>query len=113
MKKNDNFYLLHIRDSIELIRKYTSTISKKDFLNDTLIQDGVIRQLEIIGEASTKISEKTRTEMTNVPWKDVIGMRNILIHQYFGVDLDSVWYTVKNDLSAMHFEVSNFIDNSS
>ncbi|MES0490052.1 MAG: DUF86 domain-containing protein [Leptospirales bacterium] len=101
MKKNDDFYLFHIRESINLIAKYTENIEISEFIQDSKTHDAVIRQLEIIGEASSKLSSKTRERMAGIPWKDVIGMRNILIHHYFGVDLESVWETVQNDLHVM------------
>jgi len=110
MKNDDSLYLYHIRDSIKLIKEYTSKVEKSEFLNNSMMQDAVIRQLEIIGEASNKVSENTKSKLNIIPWKDIIGMRNILIHQYFGVDIESVWSTIQNDIEPMLNAIITFID---
>lgn len=69
-----------------------------------MIQDGVIRQLEIIGEATRQISPKTREDHGHIPWKDMAGMRDKLIHDYFGVDVEQVWFTVQNDIPFLQAE---------
>jgi uncharacterized protein with HEPN domain len=99
--KDDEVYLLHIRKSIRKIRKYTTSIDRDAFLKNDLVQDAVIRQLEIIGEASKRVSERSREKYPGIPWKDISGMRDKLIHHYFGVDLDAVWLTVENDLQVL------------
>ena len=66
-----------------------------------LLQDGVIRQLEIIGEAARHISGELRAKYADVPWQDIIGMRNKLIHDYLGVDIELVWITASEDLPAL------------
>ena len=98
MKRNDRVYLTHILEAISKIDRYTKNLDYAAFLTDDLVQDGVIRQLEIIGEASKKLSAATRTLAPDLPWKDIAGMRDVLIHQYFGVDLTAVWDTVQQDL---------------
>ena len=95
--KEDRIYLLHIRDSAERIFKYTAA-GKEVFLAETMIQDAVVRNLEIIGEAVKRISEKTRNSHPDVPWKQIAGMRDKMIHEYFGVDLELIWRVVEKDL---------------
>lgn len=95
--KGDRVYLLHIRDSIDRIRGYTSA-GKDDFLRDPKTQDAVIRNLEIIGEAAKRLSDKVRRQDAEVPWKQISGMRDKLIHDYFGVSLELVWDTVEGEL---------------
>ena len=73
-------------------------MSNEEFLQNHLVQDAVMRQLEIIGEASNKISDEFQGKNKQVPWKDITGMRNKLIHDYMGVDLDAVWDTVVKDI---------------
>ena len=107
--KNDNFYVLHIHDSIKLINEYIKGYDKESFIIDNKTHDAVIRQLEIIGEASNKLSDKSQNIMLEIPWKDVIGMRNILIHNYFGVDLEAVWETAINDLPKMQPVIEKFL----
>lgn len=86
--------LLSARRAIE----YVSTKEKKEFLQDQQCQDAVIRRLEIVGEAARRVSEPTRLFLSKLPWTSLIGMRNLLIHEYDGVDLEIVWETVQRDL---------------
>jgi uncharacterized protein with HEPN domain len=101
MKKDDTVYIKHILDAIHRVEEYTQNIEYKDFIENHLIQDGVIRQIEIIGEAVKRLSNEIREKYTDVPWKDIVGMRNKLIHNYFGVDVDAVWETVKKDIPVL------------
>jgi uncharacterized protein with HEPN domain len=95
----DQNFIRHILGAIERIESYTLDLSEPDFMNDFMVQDAVIRNLEIIGEASKKISQPVKEKSKEIPWKQISGMRDKLIHNYFGVDLISVWSVVKNDLS--------------
>jgi len=94
---DDRPYLLHIRDAIDRIRSYTHQ-GKDAFLTSSLLQDAVIRNLEIIGEAAKRISPSTKTQAAEIPWHLVAGMRDGLIHGYFGVDLEIVWSVVDQRL---------------
>lgn len=97
----DKLYLRHIVEAIGKIRKYTEGLTLESFKGDTLVQDGVVRQLEIIGEAARMVSEATKKIHPNVPWYEIAGMRNRLIHEYFGVDLAVVWKTITEDLRVL------------
>ena len=94
MQKDDPVYLKHILDAIAKIEEYTERIEYEDFTEKTLVQDGVIRQIEIMGEATKRLSTDFRKEHSDIPWKDIAGMRDKLIHDYFGVDIDTVWDTI-------------------
>ncbi len=98
MRQGDSAYLRHILDAVSRIDEYTEDMKREDFMSSNLHQDAVIRQVEVIGEAARKVSEETRKRHTEVPWKDMAGMRDKLIHGYFGVDLDAVWDTVTEDI---------------
>ncbi|MDD2586362.1 MAG: DUF86 domain-containing protein [Syntrophomonadaceae bacterium] len=96
--KNDLLYLEHILESILRIEQYT--VSGKDtFMNSQITQDAVIRNLEIIGEATKNVSRQYRQEHPQVPWKQMAAMRDVLIHDYMGVDLKIVWNVVNRELS--------------
>lgn len=95
--KDDRTYLLHIRDAIARIMEYTGG-GKESFLASPIAQDAVVRNIEIIGEAAKRLSEKFKNEHPTIPWKRISGMRDKVIHEYFGVDLQLVWEVVERDL---------------
>ena len=95
--KDDRIYLLHIRDAVDRVLSYT-TGGKTAFFADTRTQDAVVRNLEIIGEAAKNVSKDQRVAQPSVPWRALSGMRDKLIHEYFGVDLEVVWQVVERDI---------------
>lgn len=101
MKTTNRLYLLHIRDAICQIEAYTSGVSQPMFENDTMRHDAVIRQLEIIGEASRHLSDDFQQEHSEIPWHAIIGMRNRIAHDYLNIDLKVVWEAVHHDLPTL------------
>jgi len=91
-------YLDDILEAIRRIKEYTANMSFESFAENRLVIDAVIRNLEIIGESCRALSKEIRTKYPEVEWRKIVGLRNILIHQYFGVDLKLVWDIVKNKL---------------
>ena len=98
MVKDDLAYLDHILECIRKINEYSKGLSLKDFKSNELVQDAIIRNIEIIGEASKKISKDTKKTYYKIPWKEIAGMRDKLIHDYLGVDVDVVWKTIHSDI---------------
>lgn len=96
--KSDKTYLKHILKSINIIEEYINDIDYVAFANNQMMIDAVIRNLEIIGEASNNLSAKIRAVFPNYTLQDPIDMRNFLIHEYFGVRHDIVWGTCKKNL---------------
>jgi len=96
--KRDRAYLRHILDTISNIEKFMKGVSKEAFFSNIEKQYAVLRGLEIIGEATKNLSEKLKIKYPQVPWREIAGMRDKLIHQYFGVDLELVWETTRTDL---------------
>lgn len=107
MIKDDSVFLTHIADAISQIELYIQGLDAEGFRQNRLVQDAVIRQFEIIGEASKNISSTVRSKHPEVPWKDLAGFRDKLIHHYFGVDIVSVWLSVTADLPVLKQQISN------
>lgn len=107
MIKNDQVYLEHILESIDKIENFVKGISKFEFDRNVMIQDAVIRNIEIIGEATKKISKQFTQSHPEIPWQDMAGMRDKLIHDYLDVDLDVVWRTVEADLPLLKELINN------
>ena len=98
--RNDRQRLLDIQEAIERIEKYTAQ-GRTAFEQDELIQTWVIHHLQIIGEACRTISPSLRDQYPAVPWTKIVGMRNILVHLYFGIDEEIVWSVVENELPSL------------
>ncbi|MBI5816226.1 MAG: DUF86 domain-containing protein [Nitrospinae bacterium] len=92
----DYAYLLDMLNAARTALEYVRGKSHDQFRLDTLCQDAVVRRLEIIGEAASGVSEETRTVFASIPWRAMVAMRNVVIHEYDGVDMDIVWNTVQN-----------------
>ena len=98
MKRNIKVYIQDIVESIAKIEEYTGGIAEKDFYEKTQIQDAVIRRLEIMGEAVKNIPEEIRNKYSDKPWKQIAGMRDVLIHEYFGVNAKMTWKVAREDI---------------
>lgn len=109
-QKDDTIYLRHILEAIVQIDQYLSSVSHQQFSDTKLLQDGVIRQLEIIGEATKHLLEHTRNKAPDVPWRSMAGMRDKLIHQYFGVDINAVWSTATQDLPSLKQTIKTLLE---
>ena len=96
--RDNSLYLHHILEAIEAIESYVQGLTLSEFRDNSMIQDAVIRRLEIIGEATKHLSKTMRSQQSGVPWRKMAGMRDRLIHGYFAVEVDEVWLTVQRDL---------------
>jgi uncharacterized protein with HEPN domain len=106
--KDDRIYLLHIQDAVRRIFDYTRD-GRDFFFADAKTQDAVMRNIEIIGEATKNISATLKSAHADIPWKQIAGMRDTLIHRYFGVKLDLVWQVVEDDLPGFKTRVETIL----
>ena len=110
MSKIDNLTRLkHIRDSTKEALFFVENRTRKDLDNERMLSLALVRLIEIIGEAANNISEDYRAKYSKIPWRQMIGMRNRIIHAYFDVDLDIVWQVITQDLGLLLIEVEKAI----
>ena len=111
MKRKDLFRLEHIRISIEKIEFLVQKLHTQDnFESEWIEQDAIIRNLEIIGEAIVNVSDDLKRNYPEVSWKEIRGMRNIVTHQYFGVETSEIWSTVINDIPLLKKQIQKIIE---
>lgn len=109
MSKNDLVYLDHMLDSIQKVQRYLDDVSYADFLKDEEKQDAVIRKIEILGEATKKVNKTLREKYPQLPWRAMAGMRDKLIHDYFDVDVETVWETATVDIPSLEKHIFKII----
>ena len=107
--RNDQQRLLDMADAIERINKYA--IRGRDaFENDELVQNWIVHHLQILGEAAAKISVDFQKQYPDIPWAKIVGMRNILVHDYFGIDTDVVWAVVEKELPELKENINKLVE---
>jgi uncharacterized protein with HEPN domain len=109
MPRDYKVFLEDIRDAIAKVRRYTSGLGLIGFAQDEKTVDAVVRNLELIGEAAKNIPEEVRARYTQIDWRRVTGLRNILIHQYFAIDVDILWDIVQNKLPDLEKEIQHML----
>ena len=109
MNRDYKLFLEDILDSIKKIKKYVTNLSLEDFTNDEKTVDAVIRNFEIIGEASKNIPDEIQKKYNDIPWREMNGMQNILIHDYFGVDYNVIYKTVKEFLPDLKKKIQEIL----
>lgn len=105
MIKNPKIFLEHILESIALIEEYSKGFSEKEFLSSVKLQDLIARRLEIIGEAVKNLPSELKQKYPQIEWKKIAGMRDYLIHSYFGIDLKLTWKVVEKDIPRLKKEI--------
>ncbi len=106
--RDDRLYLIHMSESIETIVAYTSQ-GREAFMAAKLIQDAVIRNFEVLGEAAKHVSDGFKAGHPELPWKQVAGFRDVLIHDYMGVDLERIWAAIEKDLPLLRASLSSIL----
>ncbi len=111
-KRKPEVYLQDIAESIEYIEKFLNGISEDEFYKNVEKQDAVLRRLEIIGEAVKNLPHEIRENHPDIPWRQIAGMRDIIIHEYFGVTLEMVWIVATEDILDLKTKVEKIIESS-
>ncbi len=109
MRRDYKLYLQDVLSAIEKIERYVGELSFEEFAKDDKTTDAVVRNLEIIGEAPKRMPSEIKGKYSSVEWKKIAGLRDILIHAYFGVDLEIVWDVVKNKLPDIKKKMAEII----
>ena len=109
MKKDARIFLEHIEESIDFVLEYSKGLSFSRFEKDSKIQDAILRRIEIIGEAVKKLPVEITLKYPEVRWSQIAGMRDKLIHQYFGIDLEIVWNVVREDIPELKRKIKKII----
>jgi len=108
-EKDSLVFIKHIRDSICEVESFTKGISIEEFLENKLIQNAVVRSIEVIGEAVKNLPKSFRNKYPLVNWSGIAGMRDKIIHHYFGVDLETIWKVVKNDIPILKEQIGKIL----
>ncbi len=107
--RDEGLYLEDILDSIDAILRFLDNVEKENFLASELLQSAVSQKFMVIGEAASKVSKELRGRYPEIDWKGLISFRNVLIHFYFGLDLEIVWDTTQNRLSKLKTEIAKIL----
>ena len=105
----DKVRLKHILDAIEEVEKYLSEVSFSNFIENSMMRFACIKQMEIIGEASNHISDELKSRFTDIAWAQIVGMRNVFAHEYFGIDSSLVWEIIKNDIPELKLKITQIL----
>lgn len=109
MAKNNLVYIEHMIDCILRINEYVN--NKNEFYHSHLIQDAVVRNLQIMSESSQRIDNEIKISYPDIPWREISGFRNILVHDYLGLDLDMIWSVIEQELTKLHFTLEIILTN--
>jgi uncharacterized protein with HEPN domain len=108
--KDDRLYLVHILECIARIETYVKGKDEAGFLKDSMLQDAVIRNLQVLSESSRRLSERLKSKYNGLDWSRLAGFRNIVVHDYLGVELDRVWQILEKDLPELKATVIRMQD---
>ncbi len=109
-KRSYKLFISDIMDAITKIENYIEDLDYDSFAQSNMVIDAVVRNLEIIGEAARNIPNDAKERYPDIPWKRMVGLRNIVIHEYFGVDLDNVWKIIKENIPEVKPDIMKILD---
>ncbi len=101
--------LLDMSEAIQTIGEYLQGLSYQEYIADNRTKDAIVRNLEVLGEAATHIPDDVKERYRNIPWKNVIGLRNVVIHRYFGIDYATIWFIIKEQLPVLKNQIETIM----
>jgi uncharacterized protein with HEPN domain len=110
MTRNDAVFLRHMLDAIDRVVEATSRTTLEQFQRDWIVQDAIIRELQVLGEAAGRVAKELADRNPEIPWKEITGLRHKLVHDYFVVDLEVVWATATVDVPTVRSSVQTLLD---
>lgn len=108
--KDDRLYLIHISECIERIESYIDDKDKQEFMDSTLMQDAIIRNLQLLAESTQRLSDTAKERQSGVDWFKIAGFRNVLVHDYLGIDIERVWNILEKDLPVLKKTIQRMLD---
>lgn len=109
MKKGDRIYLLHIQECIEDIRQFVGSGGKQEFFTNKMARGATLRSLQTLAESATRLSVATQSRCPEIPWRQIHGFLNILVHDYLGLDYDQVWVVIESELPKLRDAVERLL----
>lgn len=108
-KLGDSIRLKHILEAIEEIENYLTARKFEEFIENSMMRFACIKQMEIIGEASNHITDELKSQFSSIEWSQIVGMRNIFVHEYFGIDAKLVWEIIKSDIPELKVRIKQIL----
>ena len=108
--KDEKLYLIYISERIERIESYVGEIDKEKFMDSSLLQDAVIRNLQTLAESTQRLSDRLKDSHPEIDWNKIAGFRNVLVHDYLGVDVERIWNIVEKELPALKKSIRKMLD---
>jgi uncharacterized protein with HEPN domain len=107
--KDDKLYLIHIDECLERTESYIKDIDKKAFMDSTLIQDAVVRNLQVMSESTQRLSDNLKEDHPEIDWFKIAGFRNVLVHDYLGVDIERIWTILEKELPTLRKAIKKML----
>ena len=110
--KDNRLYLIHIKECLDRIEEYLQGVDKTSFLKNTMLQDAVIRNLQVLSESTQRITKELKEKYSDIEWHKISGIRNIVVHEYLNIDVERVWLILVKDLPPLKNTINSMLEES-